>query len=63
MQLSFLVIKKEKKKCNSSSPTYSLKKINTPNTTLKFIEFITKISVLNSKPPTDGQWSKEAEEN
>lgn len=39
------------------------KKINTPRTTLRFIGFVAKISVLNPKLPADGQWPKETKES
>lgn len=39
------------------------KKINTPSTTLRFIRFVDKISVLNPKPPADGPWPKERKES
>ena len=61
------------KKCSWSYPAYSWnkqlahtpfpKKINTPSTTLRFIGFVAKISVLNPKPPADGQWPKETKES
>lgn len=39
------------------------KKINTPITTLRFIGFVAKISVLTPKLPADGQWPKETKES
>lgn len=39
------------------------KKINTPITTLRFIGFVAKISVLNPKLPAKGQWPKERKES
>lgn len=39
------------------------KKINTPSTTLRFIGFVAKISVLNPKLPADGQCPKETKES
>ena len=39
------------------------KKIKTPSTTLRFIRFVAKISVLNPKLPADGQWPKETKES
>lgn len=70
MHLSFLVIRK---KCSWLDPAYSWnkqlahtpfpKKINTPSTTLRFIRFVAKISVLNPKLLADGQWPKETKES
>lgn len=37
--------------------------MTTPITTLRFIGFVAKISVLNPKPPADGQWPKETKES
>ena len=61
------------KKCSWLGPAYSWnkqlahtpfpKKINTPSTTLRFIRFVAKISVLNPKLPADGQWPKETKES
>lgn len=61
------------KKYSWLAPTYSWniqlahtpfpKKINTPSTTLRFIRFVAKISVLNPKLPADGQWPKERKES
>lgn len=61
------------KKCSWFSPANSWnkqlahtpfpKKINTPRTTLRFIGFVAKISVLNPKLPADGQWPKETKES
>ena len=39
------------------------KKSNTPITTLRFIRFVAKISVLNPKLPADGQWPGETKES
>lgn len=39
------------------------KKSNTPITTLRFIGFVAKISVLNPKLPADGQWPGETKES
>lgn len=65
--------KKKKGKCSRLDPAYSWntqlahtpfpKKINTPSTTLRFIRFVAKISVLNPKLPADGQWPKETKES
>ena len=62
-----------KKKCSWLGPAYSWnkqlahtpfpKKINTPSTTLRFIGFVAKISVLNPKLPANGQWTKETKES
>lgn len=66
-----LIIKK--KRYSWLNPTYSWnkqpahtpfpKKINTPSTTLRFIRFVAKISVLNPKLPADGQWPKKTKES
>ncbi|KAK8516948.1 hypothetical protein V6N12_032148 [Hibiscus sabdariffa] len=40
---------------NKSLNTPFPKKINTPRTTLRFIGFVAKISVLTPKLPADGQ--------
>ncbi|KAJ0440389.1 hypothetical protein HanOQP8_Chr00c599g0843161 [Helianthus annuus] len=40
---------------NKSLNTPFPKKIKTPSTTLRFIRFVAKISVLNPKLPADGQ--------
>ena len=62
-----------KKGCSWLNPVYSWnkqlahtpfpKKINTPITTLRFIGFVAKISVLNPKLPADGQWPGETKES
>lgn len=48
---------------NNSHTLPFQKKINTPSTTLRFIGFVAKISVLNPKLPADGQWPKETKES
>ena len=73
MHLSFLVINYKGKRSSWLDPAYSWnkqlthtpfpKKINTPITTLRFIGFVAKISVLNPKLPADGQWPKERKES
>lgn len=69
----FSVLVITKKKCSWLDPAYSWnkqlahtpfpKKINTPSTTLRFIGFVAKISVLNPKLPANGQWTKETKES
>jgi len=39
------------------------KKTNTPITTIRFIRFVAKISVLNPKLPANGLWSKKTKES
>lgn len=61
------------KRCSWLGPAYSWnkqlahtpfpKKINTPSTTLRFIGFVAKISVLNPKLPAAGQWPKKTKES
>lgn len=71
----FLFIQKILKnilKCSRIDPIYSWnrqlahtpfpKKINTPTTTVRFIRFVAKISVLSPKLPADGQWAKKTKE-
>ena len=69
----FSVLVRTKKKCNWLNPAYSWnkqltrtpfpKKINTPSTTLRFIGFVAKISVLNPKLPANGQWNEETKDS
>ena len=59
-------------KCSRIDPIYSWnrqlahtpfpKKIKTPTTTVRFIRFVAKISVLSPKLPADGQWAKKTKE-
>lgn len=59
-------------KCSRIDPIYSWnrqlahtpfpKKINTPTTTVRFIRFVAKISVLSPKLPANGQWAKKTKE-
>ena len=68
---SFLI--RKEKKYSWLDPAYSWnkqpahtpfpKKINTPSTTLRFIGFVAKISVLNPKLPAYGQWPKKMKES
>jgi hypothetical protein len=71
----FLFIRKILKniiKCSRIDPIYSWnrqlahtpfpKKIKTPTTTVRFIRFVAKISVLSPKLPADGQWAKKTKE-
>jgi hypothetical protein len=39
------------------------KKINIPITTIRFIRFVAKISVLNPKVPANDQWPKKTKES
>ncbi|CAN1862248.1 hypothetical protein LINPERHAP1_LOCUS43910, partial [Linum perenne] len=48
---------------NKSLNTPFPKKINTPKTTLRFIRFVAKISVLNLKLPANDQWPKETKDS
>ena len=71
--LEFRFNYKDKKRYSWLNPTYFWnkqpahtpfpKKINTPRTTLRFIRFVAKISVLNPKLPADGQWPKKTKES